>query len=412
MAPNMAQPAGSSGTAAPGEILAGWGESIMDNYGTPQRALVSGRGATVTDDEGNEYLDLLGGIAVNALGHAHPAVVESVQRQVAQLGQVSNFFATGPTVRVAAELVRRFGDPTAKVYFCNSGAEANEAAFKLARLTGRHRIFAADHGFHGRTMGALALTGQPAKRAPFEPVAPGVEFYPYGDIDYLRKLVEINPSDVAAVFLEPIQGETGVVPAPDGFLRELRSLCDEYSVLMVTDEVQTGVGRTGDFFAFEHDLPKGMRPDVVTMAKGLGGGLPIGAVLATGEVAARFTPGSHGTTFGGNPVTCAAAEAVLGVIDDAFLADVRRKGETFAAGLRGIDGVAEVRGRGLMRAAVLEREVAKETVAAALDKGLIINAPTASVVRFTPPLTITDEELQGASTRFGEALTQVINSNA
>lgn len=331
---------------APSEILSSWGEHMMDNYGAPQRALVSGNGARVIDDAGNEYLDLLGGIAVNALGHAHPAVVEAVQRQVAQLGQVSNFFAAGPTVRVAGELVRRFGDPTAKVYFCNSGAEANEAAFKLARLTGRRRILAADHGFHGRTMGALALTGQPAKRAPFEPVAPGVEFYPYGDIAYLRKLVEINPLDVAAIFLEPIQGETGVVPAPEGFLQELRSLCDEHSIIMVTDEVQTGVGRTGDFFAFEHDLDKGVRPDVVTMAKGLGGGLPIGAVLATGEVAARFTPGSHGTTFGGNPVTCAAAEAVLGVIDDAFLADVRRKGEAFAERLHAVDGVAEVRGRG------------------------------------------------------------------
>lgn len=397
---------------APSEILSSWGEHMMDNYGAPQRALVSGNGARVIDDAGNEYLDLLGGIAVNALGHAHPAVVEAVQRQVAQLGQVSNFFAAGPTVRVAGELVRRFGDPTAKVYFCNSGAEANEAAFKLARLTGRRRILAADHGFHGRTMGALALTGQPAKRAPFEPVAPGVEFYPYGDIAYLRKLVEINPLDVAAIFLEPIQGETGVVPAPEGFLQELRSLCDEHSILMVTDEVQTGVGRTGDFFAFEHDLDKGVRPDVVTMAKGLGGGLPIGAVLATGEVAARFIPGSHGTTFGGNPVTCAAAEAVLGVIDDAFLADVRRKGEAFAERLHAVDGVAEVRGRGLMLAAVLERDVAKETVAAALDKGLIINAPTPGVVRFTPPLVITDDELEAASTRFGEALMQVINGNA
>lgn len=397
---------------APSEILSSWGEHMMDNYGAPQRALVSGNGARVIDDAGNEYLDLLGGIAVNALGHAHPAVVEAVQRQVAQLGQVSNFFAAGPTVRVAGELVRRFGDPTAKVYFCNSGAEANEAAFKLARLTGRRRILAADHGFHGRTMGALALTGQPAKRAPFEPVAPGVEFYPYGDIDYLRKLVEINPLDVAAIFLEPIQGETGVVPAPEGFLQELRSLCDEHSILMVTDEVQTGVGRTGDFFAFEHDLDKGVRPDVVTMAKGLGGGLPIGAVLATGEIAARFTPGSHGTTFGGNPVTCAAAEAVLGVIDDAFLADVRRKGEAFAERLRAVDGVAEVRGRGLMLAAVLECDVAKKTVAAALDKGLIINAPTPGVVRFTPPLVITDDELEAASTRFGEALMQVINGDA
>lgn len=396
----------------PGTILGGWDAHLMNTYGRPQRALVSGRGSTVVDDEGNEYLDLLAGIAVNALGHAHPAVVEAVQRQVAQLGHVSNFFAAGPPVQVAAELVERFGDPSARVFFCNSGAEANEAAFKLARLTGRRRILAAHHGFHGRTMGALALTGQPAKRAPFEPVAPGVEFYPFGDIDYVRTLVEINPADTAAIFIEPIQGETGVVPAPEGFIQELRLLCDAHSILLVTDEVQTGVGRTGDFFAFQHDLPTGTRPDIVTLAKGLGGGLPIGAVIATGEVATTFAPGAHGTTFGGNPVSCAAAEAVLGVIDDAFLADVRRKGDAFARHLGGVEGVAEVRGRGLMLAAVLDAPVAKQAAAAALEHGLIINAPGERVLRFTPPLVITDAELERATERLAATLAQVINGDA
>lgn len=396
----------------PGAILGAWDTHLMNNYGRPQRALVSGRGSTVVDEQGNEYFDLLAGIAVNALGHAHPAVVEAVQRQVAQLGHVSNFFAAGPPVRVAGELAARFGDPTARVFFCNSGAEANEAAFKLARLTGRRRILAAHHGFHGRTMGALALTGQPAKRAPFEPVAPGVEFYPYGDIDYVRALVDINPADTAAIFIEPIQGETGVVPAPEGFIEELRLLCDAHSILLVTDEVQTGVGRTGDFFAFQHDLPAGTRPDIVTMAKGLGGGLPIGAVIATGEVAATFAPGTHGTTFGGNPVSCAAAEAVLGVVDDAFLAEVRRKGDAFARRLAGIDGVAEVRGRGLMLAAVLTAPVAKQAVSAALEHGLIINAPGDRVLRFTPPLVITDAELDQAAERLAATLAQVINGNA
>lgn len=261
-------------------------------------------------------------------------------------------------------------------------------------------------------MGALALTGQPAKRAPFEPVAPGVEFYPYGDIDYVRKLVDINPADTAAIFIEPIQGETGVVPAPEGFIEELRLLCDAHSILLVTDEVQTGVGRTGDFFAFQHDLPAGTRPDIVTMAKGLGGGLPIGAVIATGEVAATFAPGTHGTTFGGNPVSCAAAEAVLGVVDDAFLAEVRRKGGAFARRLATIGGVAEVRGRGLMLAAVLDAPVAKQAVTAALDHGLIINATSERVLRFTPPLVITDDELEQAAERLADTLAQVINANA
>lgn len=385
-------------------IMRQWHDNVMDTYGTPQLALVSGKGSVVVDDAGREYIDMLAGIAVNALGYAHPAVVEAVQGQVAKLGHVSNFFATAPTVNVARGLVSHFGDPTAKVYFGNSGAEANEAAFKLARLTGRRRILAAHHGFHGRTMGALALTGQPSKRAPFEPVSPGVEYYPYGDIDYLTKLVEINSQDVAAIFLEPIQGETGVVPAPAGFLQAVRELCDRHGILMVVDEVQAGVGRTGDFFAYQHDLPAGQRPDVVTMAKGLGGGLPIGAVLATGEVAAKFTPGTHGTTFGGNPICCAAAEAVLEVVDEEFLAEVARKGDAFAEQLRVIPGVAEVRGRGLMLGAVLEAGVAKQAVAAARERGLIINAPNDEVVRFTPPLIITDDELAEAARRFAGAL--------
>lgn len=386
------------------EILLGWQADLMNNYGTPPIALVKGEGSTVTDDVGTTYIDMLAGIAVNSLGHAHPAVVEAVSRQVSELGHVSNLFASQPAVDVAAGLVQRFGDPGARVFFCNSGAEANEAAFKLARLTGRCRILAAQHGFHGRTMGALALTGQPDKRKAFEPVAPGVEFFPYGDIVYLRQLVAVNPGDVAAIFLEPIQGETGVIPAPDGFLREVRELCDAHGILLIVDEVQTGVGRTGDFFAFQHELPDGVRPDVVTMAKGLGAGMPLGAVIATGRVAETFTPGTHGTTFGGNPVACAAARAVLDTVDDAFLAEVTRKGEVFAEALRGIDGVAEVRGRGLMLGAVLQRDVAKQTVAAGLKHGVIVNAPSASVVRFTPPLVITDDELTEAVRRFADAL--------
>ncbi|WP_232507251.1 acetylornithine transaminase [Corynebacterium glaucum] len=382
----------------------------MNNYGTPPIALVKGEGATLIDDSGNTYIDLLAGIAVNALGHAHPAVVQAVTEQINTLGHVSNLFATEPAVKVAGELVRRFGDPDARVFFCNSGAEANEAAFKLARLTGKRRILAAQHGFHGRTMGALALTGQPDKRKAFEPVPSGVEYYPYGDLDYLRKLVEVNPADVAAIFLEPIQGETGVIPAPEGFMEGIRKLCDDHAILMVADEVQTGVGRTGDFFAFEHDLPAGVRPDVVTMAKGLGGGLPIGAVIATEEVAKTFTPGSHGTTFGGNPIACAAASTVLDTVDDAFLSEVVRKGKIFAEELRDLDGVEEVRGRGLMLGAVLKRPVAKQAVPAGLKHGLVLNAPSDAVVRFTPPLVISDDELAEAVQRLDALLNELNNS--
>lgn len=392
---------------APGEILRAWQVDVMNTYGVPPVAFVSGRGAMLIDDAGKEYIDLLAGIAVNSLGHGHPAIIRAVTEQISSLGHISNLFASAPVVDVAGGLVRRFGDPSAQVFFCNSGAEANEAAFKLVRLTGRRRVLAAANGFHGRTMGSLSLTGQPGKRAPFEPLVPGVEFYPYGDLDFLRQQVETNPHDVAAVFLEPIQGETGVVPPPAGFLAGVRELCDEHGILLVADEVQTGVGRTGEFFAFEHDLGSDVRPDVVTLAKGLGGGLPIGAVIASGKVAEAFTPGSHGTTFGGNPVACAAARAVLDIVDDAFLADVARKGTTFAQLLQQADGVACVRGRGLMLGAVLRRGVAKQAVACGLDHGLILNAPSDNVIRFTPPLVITDDELSEAAKRFAVVMSEL-----
>lgn len=383
------------------DATAQWGSVLMDNYGTPAIELVSGRGATVIDAEGREYIDLLAGIAVNALGHAHPGVVKAVTEQIGELSHVSNIFASAQPVRLARRLVEAVGDDSARVFFCNSGAEANEAAFKLARLTGRGRILAAENGFHGRTMGALALTGQPDKRRAFAPVAAGVEYYPYGDIDYLRKLVAIGPADVAAIFLEPIQGETGVVPAPEGFLTQVRELCDAHGILMVVDEVQTGVGRTGDFFAFQHD---NVLPDIITMAKGIGGGLPLGVAIARGAAAKLFTPGSHGTTFGGNPVVCAAANAVLDVVDSAFTAEVARKGEEFAGLLRGLSGVAEVRGRGLMLGVVLDQPVAKDMVAEGLHHGVILNAPSTGVVRLTPPLVITDSEIREAAQRIGTTL--------
>jgi len=379
-----------------------WNDVLMNNYGTPPIELVSGKGATVEDSQGRVHIDLLAGIAVNALGHGHPAIVEAVTHQLSQLGHVSNLFASGPVMQAAATLKERVGDDSARVFFCNSGGEANEAAFKLARLTGRSRILAAVHGFHGRTMGSLALTGQPDKRKAFEPLPTGVEFYPYGDVEYLTKLVETNPSDVAAIFLEPVQGETGVVPAPAGFLQAVRDLCDEHGILMVCDEVQTGVGRTGDFFAFQHDR---VLPDVITMAKGLGGGIPVGATIARGKAAELFQPGAHGTTFGGNPVACAAANAVLGIVDDEFCAEVREKGAYFAEKLTAIGGVDHVRGRGLMLGVVLEKPVAKEAVKQGFDHGLILNAPAEDIIRLTPPLIISHDEMDAAV----EKLSALIN---
>ncbi|MCQ4608572.1 acetylornithine transaminase [Corynebacterium pseudogenitalium] len=380
-----------------------WAGALLDNYPVPPVELVEGSGSTVTDADGKQYIDMLAGIAVNALGHAHPAVVEAVTNQLSTLGHVSNLFGSAPVVKVAEALREHVGDDTARVYFGNSGAEANEAAFKLARLTGRRRILAAQHGFHGRTMGALAMTGQPDKQKPFEPLPAGVEFYPYGDIDALTALVEQNPSDTAAIILEPIQGETGVIPAPEGFLTQVRELCDKHGILFIADEVQTGVGRTGDFFAFQHE---GVLPDVITMAKGLGGGLPIGATIARGEAAKLFTPGSHGTTFGGNPVSCAAATAVLATIDDAFLAEVRRKGQLLADATSKIPGVKEVRGRGLMLGVVLERPVAKRVVKLGLEHGVILNAPADDVIRLTPPLVISDEEIAQAARRLTAAIAE------
>lgn len=375
------------------DALGQWSDVFMNTYGTPQLHLVKGERATVTDADGKTYVDMLAGIAVNSLGHGHPALVDAVSSQAATLGHISNFFGSDPTLQAASTLRERFGDPEAKVFFCNSGAEANEAAFKLSRLTGRSTVLAAENGFHGRTMGALSLTGQPGKREPFAPLVPGVEYYRYGDIGHVRELVDKHPGDVAAIFLEPIQGEVGVVPAPEGFLAELRQLCDAHGILMVVDEVQTGVGRTGAFFAHTQS---GVRPDVVTMAKGLAGGMPIGAVIANAKTAALFTPGAHGTTFGGNPLVCAAANAVLDLIDDEFCAAVTAKGEELARDVEKLAGVDHVRGRGLMLGVVLTEPVAKDAVRVGLEHGVILNAPTDTVIRLTPPLVISDAELSRA----------------
>ncbi|MDO4909725.1 MAG: acetylornithine transaminase [Corynebacterium sp.] len=381
-----------------GHAVENWPHYLMDNYGTPAREFERGQGSWLYDAEDNRYLDLLAGIAVNALGYAHPDIVEAIASQAATLGHISNLFTTGIVVDLAEELVGRVGDSSARVLFCNSGTEANEAAFKLARLTGKPRILAALHGFHGRTMGSLAMTGQPSKAEPFAPLPAGVEFYEYGNLEALEAMMDEN---VAAIILEPIQGETGVIPAPEGFLKGVEALCHKYDALFIIDEVQTGVGRTGDFFAHEYD---GVKPDIITMAKGLGGGLPMGACIARGKAAGFFTPGKHGTTFGGNPIVAAAALTVLNHLTPEFLDEVKRKGEYFASELEKLDGVESVRGRGLMLGVVLTKPVAKDIVKEGLDAGLVLNAPDESVLRLTPPLIITLEEIDYAIQKLAELL--------
>ncbi len=362
---------------------------MQDNYGTPPVALVRGSGARVWDEQGREYVDLLAGIATNSLGHAHPHLVRRVSEQVATLGHVSNLAVAPPGVELAERLRGLLG-ADARIFFCNSGAEANEAAFKLSRLTGRTRVVVAESSFHGRTMGALALTAQPAKQDPFRPLPGDVVAVPFGDAAALREA--ITPG-TAAVFLEPIQGEGGVIVPPPGYLEVARTACDEVGALLILDEVQCGMGRTGAWFAHEAD---GIRPDVVTLAKGLGGGLPIGAMVALGPAGELFTPGSHGSTFGGSPVSCAAALAVLDVLEAPGALDhVRVSGERLAGAVASWDLpiVDHVRGRGLLRAIALRAPVAKHAEAAIRDRGSLVNAVSADALRLAPPLTITDAEL-------------------
>ncbi|MDA4107212.1 acetylornithine transaminase [Mycolicibacterium holsaticum] len=386
-------------------LLDRWQTVMMNNYGTPPLTLVSGDGAVVTDAEGKSYVDLLGGIAVNILGHRHPAVIEAVTRQLDTLGHTSNLYATEPGVALAEALVGLLGAGPAKVFFCNSGTEANEVAFKISRLTGRTKLVAAQGAFHGRTMGSLALTGQPSKQAPFAPLPGDVTHVPFGDVDELARVVD---EGTAAVFLEPIMGEGGVVVPPAGYLVAAREITAEHGALLVLDEVQTGMGRTGAFFAHQHD---GIVPDVVTLAKGLGGGLPIGACIAVGATAELMTPGMHGSTFGGNPVCTAAALAVLRVLADEDLtgrADVL--GKTIASGIEDLAHplVDQVRGRGLLCGVVLTSPAAKAVEAAARDSGFLVNAAAPEVVRLAPPLIITEEQVDS----FLSALPAVLDTAA
>ncbi|MER6618934.1 MULTISPECIES: acetylornithine transaminase [unclassified Streptomyces] len=384
------------------ELTARWQGALMNNYGTPRLPLVRGEGPKVWDAEGTEYLDLVGGIATNALGHAHPAIVEAVSRQIGSLGHISNFFMAEPTVALAERLLRLFGRD-GRVFFCNSGAEANEAAFKIGRLTGRTHVVATEGAFHGRTMGALALTGQPGKREPFQPLPADVTHVPFGDAQALAAAVT---EETALVIIEPIQGELGVVVPPAGYLKAARAITAATGALLVLDEVQTGIGRTGHWF--EYQAHEGVLPDVVTLAKQLGGGLPLGATVAFGRAADLLRPGHHGTTFGGNPVACAAGLAVLDTIEDeGLLENVKRQGEKLRDGIEGSGHalIDHVRGSGLLLGIVLTEPLAPRVQQAAQDAGFLVNAPAPDVVRLMPPLNLGDDAVDA----FLEALPGILD---
>lgn len=361
----------------------------MTNYGTPSRTFVSGKGCVLKDDQGKAYLDFLAGIATNVLGHGHPAVVKAVTKQVSTLAHVSNFFAHPQGLRLASRLQEMTGDSQARVFFCNSGAEANEAALKISRRTGRSRIVAAQGSFHGRTMGALSMTGQPSKREPFAPLLKGITHVPYGDLSSMSRAVS---KKTAMIIVEPIMGEAGVITPEDGYLVGLREICDRVGALLVFDCVQTGIGRTGQWFGFEHEK---VRPDVITLAKGLGGGLPLGATIAYGRAAELLQPGDHGTTFGGNPIACAAANAVLDVIESKNLMKSARVFEKkIKKSISAVPGVSEVRGRGLLIGIELTTPIAKKVAALMLEAGVIVNAANDQTIRIAPPLIVTTPQIE------------------
>jgi acetylornithine aminotransferase len=374
---------------------------LMASYAPPLRMLVRGEGCWVWDDEGTRYLDFLGGIAVNSLGHGHPVVVEAAGRQASLMVHVSNYFATPSQLELAERLKRITGaGDEGRVYFGNSGAEANEAAFKLARRTGRPRILALKNAFHGRTMGALALTGKPALQEPFLPMVPGVEHLD-STVDALEAAIG---DDVAALIVEPIKGETGVVPLPEGYLRAARAITERHGALLIVDEIQTGVGRTGLWFDFQHE---GITPDAVTIAKGIAGGVPLSAMVTFGAASGLLQRGDHGSTFGGNPFATAVANAVLGEIERAdLMANADRRGREIRAVVEGFGSslVTEVRGRGLLIGIGTVEGAAPAIAEAALDAGLILNAINPTAIRIAPPLIVGDEEVAAFAEKLGAAL--------
>ena len=370
------------------KILKRWSSVVQNNYGTPSIALMKGKGIVVTDADGKRYLDFLGGIATSILGHAHPAIVKAVTKQISTLSHVSNFYAHPNAIELAEKLTSMTGDKNAKVFFCQSGAEANEAALKLSRRTGKVRVVAAQGAFHGRTMGALSLTGQPSKREPFLPLIKGVKHVPYGDIEAMRKAVT---KKTAMVIIEPIMGEAGVVVPPADYLQQLRQICDDKGSLLVIDAVQTGMGRTGDWFGYEYS---GITPDVITLAKGLGGGLPLGAMIALGKAAELFQPGDHGSTFGGNPVTTSAGLAAINFIESKkILKKVESQGSYLIQELAMIQGVKEVRGAGLLIGIELESLKAADIATAMREAGVLVNAANETTIRIAPALVVSDAQI-------------------
>ena len=376
-----------------------WNEVMMDNYGTPGIELVRGEGIFLFDSSGRKYLDFLGGIATSLLGHAHPEIVSAVTKQISTLGHVSNLYAHPTALQLAKKLTEMTGG--GRVFFCNSGAEANEAAIKLSRLTGKRRIIATDGAFHGRTMGALSLTGQPNKRAPFEPLLPGITHVPFGDLIAMEEALALG--DVAMVIVEAIQGEAGVILPPPGYLLALRELTTRYGALLACDEVQGGMGRTGKWFSYQHE---GVVPDIVTVAKGLGGGLPLGAIIAVTPAAQLFTPGSHGSTFGGNPTSCAAAIATISVIESAQLLESNhRLGGVLKDGLSTVDGIHAVRGIGLWIG--LDLEDAPGVTKELQTLGVLVNAAGSQTIRIAPPFIVTESQIFEFISLLGQAIRKV-----
>ncbi len=377
-----------------------WSKSVQNNYGVPEITLIKGKGLNVQDVEGKLYLDFLGGIATNILGHAHPSIISAVSKQVRTLNHVSNFYSHPNAVLLAEKLVSLTKTKNAKVFFCQSGAEANEAAIKLSRKSGRSHIVAAQGSFHGRTMGALSLTGQPSKREPFLPLLKNVKHVPYGDIEAMRRSIS---KKTAMVIIEPIMGEAGVIVPPTDYLQGLRQLCDKNGALLVIDAVQTGMGRTGDWFGYEYS---GITPDVITLAKGLGGGLPLGAMIAIGDSADLFKSGEHGSTFGGNPITTAAALAVIKTIEKQnILKKVRRQGQVLIQELALIPGVTQVRGAGLLIGIELENANSNVIARKLAEAGVLVNAANSSTIRIAPALIVSDSQIRKFINTFREVLT-------
>jgi acetylornithine aminotransferase len=375
---------------------------MQATYSTPRLLLSKGQGAYLFDSEGSKYVDLLGGIATNALGHNHPKIVKAINSQVKKLGHVSNIYAHDPGLVLAENLLKMTGDDSSRVYFCNSGTEAVEAAIKLSRLTGRKQIISAHGSFHGRTMGSLSLTAQPKKQNPFKPLLKHIKYVKFGDLKSLERKISRR---TAMVILEPIMGEAGVIVPPNGYLKGARELCSKYGALLAFDCVQTGMGRTGTWFGYEHE---GINPDIITLAKGIGGGLPLGAMITIGEKSNLFQPGSHGSTFGGNPISCAAANAVISEIKEKrYLLSNAKKGKSFKESIKNISGVKEVRGRGLLIGIEFTNPIADNVVLEMEKAGFLINSVNPNTIRIAPSYLIKDSDIK----RFTESLREIVGGS-